>query len=135
MGIVAFSAATVIALLPSGLQSLRSSIEQTVESQISQQITAELLQTDFAGATGMTRYYDNEGFPVPNPEKAIFTAVVTPVTTIDYPGSDQLKDLPTPLNQSLKVFNVNVTSRTSAQGDPRLQTAFSLYLARREKLP
>lgn len=133
MGIVGFAAATVLALLPTGLKSLRNSIEQTVESQISQQITSDILQTPFINAGTMIKYYDNEGFPVNTPTEAIFTAEVTP-GTVNYPGSDKLTSLPTPLDRSLKMLRVRVTNRASIKGDARLQTSFNLLLARREKL-
>ena len=133
MGIVGFAAATVLALLPTGLKSLRNSIEQTVESQISQQISSDILQTPFASVGTITKYYDNEGFPVETASEAVFTAEVTP-GTVSYPGSEKTPAFSTPLDRSLKSLRVRVTNRASAKGDARLQTSFNLLLARREKL-
>ena len=157
LGIVGFAAATVLALLPTGLATLRHSIEQTVESQISQQITSDILQTPFAsipttfppagelGEYGIQKtkkyYYDTEGFPVQTASEAVFTAEAF-WEQVNFPGSEKAFSMP--LDQSLKKVRVWVSNRSSpgkagsakteSKGDARLHTSFSILLARREKL-
>lgn len=134
LGIVGFAAVTVMALVPVGLKSLRNSIDQTVESQIGQQISSDILQTPFAQVGSFTNYYDNEGFPVSKTNDAIFTAEITPSTNFSYPGSELLGGLTIPLTNSLKSLQVRVTTRESKNLSPRYQHSFSLLLARREQL-
>jgi hypothetical protein len=55
LGIVGFAAVTVMALVPVGLKSLRNSIDQTVVSQIGQQISSDILQTPFSRTGGSVR--------------------------------------------------------------------------------
>lgn len=134
LGIVGFAAVTVMALVPVGLKSLRNSIDQTVVSQIGQQISSDILQTPFSQAEGFTNYYDNEGFPVSGVNDAVFTAAVTPSATFSYPGSDLLGGLTIPLTQSLKAFQVTVTTRETKNLSERYQHSFCLLLSRREQL-
>jgi uncharacterized protein (TIGR02598 family) len=133
LGVVAFSLTTVLALLPSVLKSMRESIDQTLESQIGQQIASDVLQTPFRDVGAMTKYYDSEGFPVAAAGEAVFTARITP-STVSYPGSNQLTGLATPLSSSLKALNVTITTRSNQRLAARYHHSFTLYLARREKL-
>ncbi len=133
LGVVAFSLTTVLALLPSVLKSMRESIDQTLESQIGQQIASDVLQTPFRDVGAMTKYYDSEGFAVAAESDAVFTAKITP-STVSYPGSDFLTGLATPLSSSLKALNVTITTRSNQRLAARYHHSFTLYLARREKL-
>lgn len=130
---VGFALTSVLALLPSVLKSMRESIDQTLESQIGQQIASDVLQTPFHEVGAMTKYYDSEGFPVTAAGDAVFTAKITPAT-VSYPGSDQLTGLATPLSSSLKALNVKITTRSNQRLAARYHHSFTLYLARREKL-
>ncbi len=133
LGLVSFAVVTVLALLPAGLTSIRESIDETVRTQISQQIASDVLQTPFADITGFTRYYDNEGFLVSDPSKAIFTARIEP-GTVTYPGSDRLVSLGTSLDQNLKSLEVTITTQSTENLAARYQASFSLFLARKESL-
>ena len=134
LGIVGFAAVTVMALVPVGLKSLRNSIDQTAESQIGQQISSDILQTPFSQVRGFTNYYDNEGFPVSGANEAVFTAAVIPSANFSYPGSELLGGLTIPLTNSLKSFQVLVTTRDSKNLSARYQHSFCLLLSRREQL-
>lgn len=133
LGLVAFAVVTVLALLPTGLTSIRESIDETVRTQISQQIAADVLQTPFVSVTDFTRYYDNEGFPVSGETDAIFTAKIEP-TTVSYPGSDLLASVGTSLDDNLKSLKVTITTRATKNLSERFQSTFHLLLARKENL-
>ncbi len=133
LGIVGFAAVTMMALVPVGLKSLRNSINQTVESQIGQQISADILQTPFSQVGSFTNYYDNEGFPVSSAIDAVFTAEISPSPNFNYPGSELLGGLTIPLSDSLKSLQVRVTTRETKNLSPNLQHTFTLLLARREQ--
>lgn len=47
LGIITFAATTMLALIPSGLNTLRSSMDQTVETEIMRQITARSIMSQY----------------------------------------------------------------------------------------
>jgi len=135
LGIVGFAAVTMMAMVPVGLKSLRSSIDQTVQSQIGQQVSADILQTPFSQVGSFTKYYDNEGFPVSSASDAVFTAEISPSTNFSYPGSELLDGLAIPLSSSMKSLQVRITTRETVNLPASSQHSFTLLLARREQLP
>lgn len=61
LGIVAVSLLSLIGLLPAGLGSLRSAMDQTVHAQVVQRVSAEVASADFASLTNTWLYFNEEG--------------------------------------------------------------------------
>jgi len=78
IGIVALAFIPLLGLLPTGLQSFRSAVDQTVASQIAQKIAGEAQQSDFENITGPgpERYFDGEAVELGDGGKAssLYTA-------------------------------------------------------------
>ena len=133
LGLMSFAVTTVLALLPVGLSSIRQSIDETVRTQISQQIAADVLQAPFASVIDPIRYYDNEGFPVERASDAIFTAKIQP-TTVNYPGSDRLNLTGNLLDRNLKNLKVTITTKATENLAAKFWPTYNILLARKESL-
>ena len=82
MGIVVFAMLPILGLVPVGLGSLREAISSTVESQIVQAVSNEILLTKFDTiiknySKPVTTYYNEEGTLLPaNGEQKLYTVTV-----------------------------------------------------------
>ena len=89
LGIVAFAFIPVLGLLPVGLDASRQAIDATIEAQIVQQLSNEVLQTDFSSlgelATAPLYYYDNQRNKTTS-DKAYYTAGFSVVSQTDLPA-------------------------------------------------
>lgn len=89
LGIVAFAFIPVLGLLPVGLDASRQAIDATIEAQIVQQLSNEVLQTDFSNlsqlASAPLNYYDNQGNKT-TADKAYYTAGFSVVSQTDLPA-------------------------------------------------
>jgi uncharacterized protein (TIGR02598 family) len=61
IGLLSFSLLALIGLVPSGLGSLRDSVDQTTRAQIIQRISNDLVITDFAQMASAPLYFNEEG--------------------------------------------------------------------------
>src|ERR1043165_4198247 len=79
IGIASFCMVTVMGLLPVGLSIMRDAVDQTVESQIVQQMHAEIQQTGFSRLgeryEARTYYFSEEGDPLESATGARYRAV------------------------------------------------------------
>ena len=81
MGIVAFALIPIIGLIPVGLDSLREAISSTVESQIVQSISGEILLTKYdkvvtTYSQPVVTYYTEEGTLLPSDSGKLYTVTV-----------------------------------------------------------
>lgn len=121
LGIVLFALLTIVGLLPMGLTSLRDAMEQTVESQIVQRTSAEVLLTPYKQLaqtiSGRTCYYDGEGYLLASSPAAAPAATQYWVTTTQadpvYPGTASLTDPATGIG-SLSTIRIEVVRASSA---------------------
>lgn len=71
LGIASFALIAIFGLLPTGLQSFRQSLDQTVCSRISQHLISQAQLTDYAQLAQLTQqgpyYFNEEGTPVTQP--------------------------------------------------------------------
>ncbi len=86
LGVVSFVMVTLVGLLPGGLTSFKKAMANTIESQIVQSLTNDLLLNNFSNLvayapTGAkatpTYYYDSEGVQFPSQTGAIYKATIT----------------------------------------------------------
>ncbi|HSI84972.1 MAG: Verru_Chthon cassette protein B [Candidatus Methylacidiphilales bacterium] len=81
LGVVSFGMLSILGMLPVGLSMFNKARSNTVEAQIVQGISNEILLTDFGHLAAMadqTFYFDNEGKSLPGTDVAqkIYTVVV-----------------------------------------------------------
>ena len=83
LSILVFCLVSLLGLIPMGLQSFRSAMTLTVESQIAQGLSGDLQLTDFKNLktllqNGREYYYDDQGMALDeNGPQAIYTATVS----------------------------------------------------------
>ena len=63
LGLVSFAVVAIMGLLPTGLSSLRQSMNQTVEAQIVRTMAAQSVNAPFTNLTVNGAYFDDEGLP------------------------------------------------------------------------
>jgi len=93
IGILGFVMVTLIGLLPAGLSSFKQAMGNTIESQIVQNVSNDLLLSNFSvlatyaqSPTPQTYYYDNEGTQLPSSTGYVYKASIA-LTAIDNPNS------------------------------------------------
>lgn len=113
IGIVSFALLGLIGLLPAGLGSLRDSVEQSMNAQIVQRISGDLVmrsfasRTDFSAFSGATLYFDDEAQLLTGSDGARYRAVVA-VRDPSLPGVDSTADK-TALSTSLKRLGISIS--------------------------
>jgi uncharacterized protein (TIGR02598 family) len=105
LGLVSFALVTMLGLLPTGLSTLRASMNQTVEAQILQSIASRAVISSFTNVTANTLYFDDEGLPVDS-QGAYYTANLAP-GDCSFPGSANAAAL----TNSLKSLKVGLVAR------------------------
>lgn len=79
LGIVSFAMVGLIGLLPIGLTTSREAINTTVESQIVQSLSSDLLITDFSNLKNAEFFYNEQASPVsPSDPTLVYTVRMTP---------------------------------------------------------
>jgi len=116
LGLSCFCLLAVVGLLPVGLSTLRQATEQSIESQIVQQMNSELLLHPFSqletGYAAKTVYFDEEGKSVTDAGKARYR-VQTSLASPSYPGSANVSSGGA-LDSSLRVVRVDITKLPEA---------------------
>ncbi|MDR0534466.1 MAG: Verru_Chthon cassette protein B [Verrucomicrobiales bacterium] len=114
LGILVFCLVALLGLLPMGIQSFRSAMSMTVESQIAQSLSSDLQLTDFSNLRAGTYYFDDQGMllsDAPNAADArvIYTATVT-LQDLDSPA-----DLPSTavVNAMIEIVNKSTPNKKS----------------------
>lgn len=107
IGIVAFAMIPLLGLVPVGLNAAQSSMRETANTHILNQISGGLDRLPFGDRIdqyiAQTLYFDYNGAPVPTAAESIFTVSMTALAP-SFPGSGQL----TGINQYLKRVRVNI---------------------------
>lgn len=110
MGLVSFAVLSILGLLPTGLSTLRSAMNQTVEAQIVRTIGAQSVVTAFASLATNNVYYDQDGLPTESSDEARYTVNVATNSPV-YPGSTNAGTL----TNSLTSLKIQIVSRPSPQ--------------------
>jgi len=126
IGVVSFSLLAIMGLVPVGLTTLRSAMDQTVESQIVQSIGSQALLTPFGQLTNhyadKVAYYSEEGVITPDRSSARYE-VETSLADAVYPGSTNVSQLSSAI-QSLRVRIVRIQG-VAATNDFSIQVSNS----------
>lgn len=123
LGLVSFALVSTLGLLPAGLTTLRSSMNQTVEAQILQSIASRAVISSFTNVIASTLYFDDEGLPVAAGDVAYYTADLTPGAT-SFPGCTNA----VALTNSLKNVKVALVARPNPSAAGRTNI-YSLQVA------
>ncbi len=86
LGLLSFAVVAILGLLPTGLNTLRQAMNQTVEAQIVRSIGAQAVTTSFTNLATNDMYFDDEGLPAATASQSYYTVSVT-TNTPAYPGS------------------------------------------------
>ncbi|MDX6765329.1 MAG: Verru_Chthon cassette protein B [Candidatus Methylacidiphilales bacterium] len=108
LALVSFAGVVALGLLPTGLTTLRDSMNQTVEAQILQSIASQAVISKFDQLAANNLYFDDEGLPVTSASGAFFTVNMT-TDQATFPGSANAVDLA----QSLVNLKITIQSRKS----------------------
>lgn len=111
MGIAAFAIIPILGLLPAGLNGLREAISSTVEAEIVQGVSSEILLTKFDTLTAnygqpVTTFYNEEGMPAPSDAEKRYTVTVV------------LKDVAVPAGSSANPCAVIRVTKVSSPTRP-----------------
>lgn len=115
MGIISFAILTVMALMPVGLSTMRSAMDQTTETQIIRQLGGEILLTPFSEigpAYKDQQFFFGEDGRKTKRESARYRAV-TSLLEASYPGSKEFT-LVRPVTNSLMAVQVKLISPVEA---------------------
>jgi len=123
MGLLSFCLLTVMGLIPVGLTSLRRAVEQTVVSQIAQQLNGEILLTPYSQLAtkygGQEICFDEAGGQVADLSKARYKAQMSLSNPI-YPGSTNAPTS-TPIVGSIQTVQLNIV-KTSGEAQSNRYT-------------
>lgn len=113
LGIVTFAVVSVMGLLPAGLTTMRTATDQTTISQITREISAEILLTPFGDLDSYisahgTRYFDSEGGRTDNPSAYFRTE--TSLANSEFPGSASSVNL----NSNVRCVRIKIVSKAFA---------------------
>jgi uncharacterized protein (TIGR02598 family) len=123
LGLVSFALVAMLGLLPTGLTTLRASMNQTVEAQILQSIASRAVISSFTNIASSTLLFDDEGLPVNEQGKAYYTASLASGVAA-FPGSSNA----TALTNSLKTLRVDLVARPHPSAVGRTNS-YSLQIA------
>jgi uncharacterized protein (TIGR02598 family) len=77
IGIISFAMLPMLGMIAIGMTTFKSSLSETIQTQILQQLYAEVQQTSFANLSsvlGTVRYFDGDGLEV-SPDKMAYSSV------------------------------------------------------------
>ena len=119
VGIVSFGIIAMVSMMPSGLNTFRTSMDRSISSQIAQRIVNEARQTDFATLTGFAgnstssyKYFTDEGDETTiGAANQIYVARVDITKQVTIPGTIAFT------NPSMAQVRVRIANR------PRVTTA------------
>lgn len=121
LGVVSFAVMAILGLLPTGLSTLRASMNQTVEAQIVRSIGAQAVITPFNDLTSQS-YFTDEGLPT-NAANAYYTVNVTPEAPV-FPGSANGDEI----TNSLAALEIEIIARPNPAA-PGKTNFYSLQVA------
>ena len=132
LGIVAFAMVSLVGMLPAGLSNFRTAMATTIEAQIVQALTDDILVTDFSNLSKLTNQeytYDSRGVAtVSGDAGTVYTAKITlqPLDDLhSYPVNLTLQPKNAP--QQDEAYNVQI--EISRKNQPNQPGKYSLIVA------
>lgn len=121
MGIASFAVIGVMSLVPSGLATLRASVDASVVSRIMRTVASDARQAnDFAGIVNTTNYFDDNGLKTTKNE-SIYSAELTVLPGAVVPGASSA-------NPNLKAISVRVARAPGAPTNALSQGSLPSYV-------
>ena len=119
LGLISFALISILGLIPTGLSTLRQSMNQTVEAQIVRTIGAQAVLTSYTNLAMSGAYFDDEGLPVAAASGACYIVNVTKANSV-FPGSTNANALAS----SLTALNIQIVAKPNpaAAGKTNLYT-------------
>ena len=107
LGVVAFGFIAILGLLPKGLTTFRSAMDNSVGAQIAQKVLNDSQQQDFDtlianGNSRSVRYFDDQGNELPNKSRAIYHVNTRILVSTGMPGES--------INTNLATVTVQVAN-------------------------
>ena len=126
LGIATFSLMAIVAVMPVGLISLRSAMDQFLEARIIQKISGDLAMTPFERIEGNTLFFDSNGMETDDPADARYRAVSSLRNhgSETFPGADAAA-----VSQNLAIIEVKIF-RVVPNGTDISTVTFPLAIAR-----
>ncbi len=127
LGIATFAIIAVIGVLPVGLSTLHSAMDQFIEARIIHKISADLKMTAFENIADGAALFDQEGYEILSEKEARYRAIfgVRHHGTAIFPGASDS------ISQNLAIVKVDIFRIVSEQKDI-LTASFPLAMARGE---
>ena len=135
LGIIGFAMTALIGLLPFGLLTFKQAMTNTVESEIVQNLTNDILLSNFSNLhqyNGQSYSYDKEGVSLSDSTGAIYTATVS-MKGVDGSNSptglinNGVSTSATAANTS--AYNVTITISPTNAKTPSLAHSYSVIVA------
>lgn len=123
LGLVSFAFVAILGLLPTGLTSLRDSMNQTVEAQILRSISSQCVVSDFNHLSTNGLYFNDEGLPS-TASSSFFSVKVTTNAPI-YPGSAKGERLA----ESITTLRVEMVSKQGPDATSGRTNYYTLHVA------
>lgn len=121
MGIASFAVIGIISLVPSGLSTLRASVDASVVSRIMRTVASDARQaTNFAGIVSTTNYFDDNGLKT-SAAQSIYSAELTVLPGAVVPGASSA-------NPNLKAISVRVARAPGAPANAFSQGSLPSYV-------
>lgn len=123
LGVISFAAVAVLGLLPTGLSTLRDSVDQSRQTQILRSVAGRAEVTKFSLLATDGLFFDREGLPVDNADLAAYTVNIHTGPSV-YPGSSNAVDL----GKSLTALRIEIIWKPFPEA-PGRTNAYSLQVS------
>lgn len=136
VAIIAFTCIPLIAMLPTGMKTMRDGQREAVGAEIVRLLTNELSMSNWNDTQDLEtweddfRYFDNEGIPLEQKDHAVFTAKIEVGNDTTLPGAPSK-------NPFLKRVTIKVTHKPEVLSErftnPKFHRTYSMLIAKMDK--
>jgi len=131
MGIISFGMVAVLGLMPIGLTTMRQAMDASIEEQIVQKITGEVLLTPFSQLStsiiDKSYYFDDQGIAVAAADNARFWVTIKEDKTT-YPGSSGISEK-TPITDSMRMLQVKIVVASNLKTTSKSADSYRILVA------
>lgn len=123
LGLISVAVISILALLPAGLVSLRSSMDRTIEAQILRSVSARAVVANFANLQTDEIFFDEQGQPVRSRASARYVVSLS-TNDVRFPGSTNVTDW----SQAARRLRVQIVMKPTPQA-PGTTNVHTLFVA------